>query len=66
MALLAAYRKNRQEGESLADYLEGRVFAGTSGDCVEPLAEDQEGFEKYIQRYRSGLAVEKAAGEALK
>lgn len=66
MALLAAYRKNRQEGESLADYLEGRVFAGASGDCVEPLAEDQEGFEKYIQRYRSGLAVEKAAGEALK
>ena len=66
MALLAAYRKNHQEGESLADYLEQKVFAGAAGDCVEPLPEDKAGFGTYIQRYRAGLAVEKAAGEALK
>ena len=66
MALLAAYRKNRQEGETLADYLEQKVFAGAAGDCVAPKAEDQEGFGRYIQRYKAGLAAEKAAGEALK
>lgn len=66
MALLAAYRKNRQTGESLADYLEHKVFSGASGDCVDPLPEDQEGFQRYIQRYKAGLVVEKAAGEALR
>ena len=34
MALLAAYRKNHQEGESLADYLEQKVFAGASWGFV--------------------------------
>ncbi|MGI6254205.1 MAG: xylulokinase [Acutalibacter sp.] len=65
MALLAAYRKSHSDGESLADFLENRVFAGASGDCVEPDPTDHEGFAQYIQRYRAGLAAEKAAVEAL-
>ena len=66
MALLAAYRKNRQEGQCLADYLENQVFAGAAGDCISPDPADQEGFARYIRRYQAGLAVEKAAGQALR
>ena len=65
MALLASYRKTRAEGESLADYLEKKVFAGAAGECVSPDPADQEGYARYIAHYKAGLAVEKAAGEAL-
>ena len=65
MALLAAYRKNHAQGETLPQYLEQRVFAGAAGDCVEPNPADREGFQRYIARYRAGLAVEKEAGKAL-
>lgn len=65
MALLAAYRKDREAGESLADYLEKRVFAAAAGTCVSPDPEDRAGFQTYIARYKAGLAVEKAAAEAL-
>ena len=43
MALLAAYRKNRAQGETLPQYLEQRVFAGAAGDCVEPNPADPRG-----------------------
>ena len=65
MALLAAYRKDREAGESLADYLEKRVFAAATVTCVDPDPEDRAGFQTYIARYKAGLAVEKAAAEAL-
>ena len=63
--VLAAYRKDREAGESLADYLEKRVFAAAAGTCVDPDPEDRAGFQTYIARYKAGLAVEKAAAEAL-
>lgn len=53
------------QGETLPQYLEQRVFAGAAGDCVEPNPADREGFQRYIARYRAGLAVEKEAGKAL-
>ena len=65
MALLAAYRKDRQGEETLPDFLENHVFAGAAGEQVSPSLEDQEGFGRYIARYKQALAVEKAAGEAL-
>ena len=64
-ALTNAYRKDREAGESLADYLEKRVFAAAAGTCVDPDPEDRAGFQTYIARYKAGLAVEKAAAEAL-
>ena len=66
MALLAAYRKDRQGEETLPDFLENHVFAGAAGEQVPPSLEDQEGFGWYIARYKQALAVEKAAGEALR
>ncbi len=65
MALLAMYRKERQEGETLEDYLAQRVFRDTAGDCLEPNEADVKGFQKYIARYKAGLEIEKAAVKAL-
>lgn len=65
MALLAMYRKERRAGETLAEYLEKRVFQNAAGSCVSPQEEDVSGFRAYIERYKAGLAVEKAAVRAL-
>ena len=61
MALLAAYRTNKSEGESLEDYLNAHVFAGAKGDRMLPMAEDVAGFADYMVRYKAGLAAERAA-----
>ena len=65
MALLAAYRLDRDEGESLEDFLNGRVFAGATGSTVQPDAAVAAGFDAYIQRYNALLEVERAAMEKL-
>ena len=61
MALLAAYRTNKADGESLEDYLNAHVFAGAKGDRMLPMAEDVAGFADYMVRYKAGLAAERAA-----
>ena len=65
MALLAAYRVNKSEGESLEQYLRNRVFAQATGDCVQPCETDRAGFEAFLARYKACLPVEQAAVEAL-
>ena len=65
MALLAAYMVNRAEGESLEDYLENRVFANANCVTVCPEESDAAGFAAYMQQYKAGLAVERAAVENL-
>ncbi len=65
MALLAAYRIQREQGQLLADYLEQHVFSGVSAERMEPDAADVDGFGKFIERYRRGLAIEHAAVEHL-
>ncbi len=66
IALLAAYRKHREEGESLGAYLREKVFAGETGVKAEPDAADVEGFDAFIERYTAGLAIERAAVESLR
>ena len=65
MALLASYRLNKARGESLEDFLSGRVFAGASGSTIQPDPACAEGFNAYIQRYKALLEVEKTAVAAL-
>lgn len=65
IALLAAYMKNRAENETLEDYLANRVFAQNAGEEVQPDATDVAGFNAFIQRYRAGLLIERAAVESL-
>ena len=64
MAVLAAYMLNR-ENLSLSEYLDKVIFKDASGTVIEPLPEDAEGFEKYMESYRKGLEVEKKAVEVL-
>ena len=61
MALLAAYMIRRNAGESLPDYLDSRVFAGSEGSTIEPDPEDVKGFEVYRRRYEQALPAERAA-----
>ena len=61
IALLAAYRKNKTEGESLASYLEEQVFAKEESVQIAPDPKDVEGFEEYIKLYQKGLAIERVA-----
>ena len=65
MALLAAYRVWRAEGETLEDYLARRVFAGVSGSTVQPDKETVAGFDAYMERYKALLDVERKAVEVL-
>ncbi|MCD8084472.1 MAG: FGGY-family carbohydrate kinase [Clostridiales bacterium] len=66
VALLAAYRKNCEEGESLEQYLAEKVFGGNKGSLMDPVAADVEGFETFMKRYTEGLAIERAAVEHMR
>ena len=61
IALLAGYLVNNKENLNLADYLEKVVFGGNTGVEIAPTPEDVEGFNKYIEVYKAGLAIEQAA-----
>lgn len=68
MALLAAYTLNVKlngKGKSLSDWLNQEVFASAKVETVNPNAEDVEGFNKFFENYKKGLAVERAAVDNL-
>ncbi|MGA7148863.1 MAG: FGGY-family carbohydrate kinase [Microbacterium sp.] len=64
IAVLAAYLASAPE-QHLDGFLRDRVFAGAEFHTVEPDPEDVPGFAAYLSRYRDGLAVERAAVQAL-
>ena len=63
MALLAAYMLWRDEGESLPDYLDSKVFAGAKSITIMADDRDAAGFDAFLARYRNALGVERAATE---
>ena len=65
MALLASFLLHKAEGETLEDFLAGKVFAGVSGSTIRPNLACVEGFNTYIQRYKALLNVEKTAVKML-
>lgn len=65
IALLAAYLREKAGNESLEQYLEKTVFAGSAGSRVEPDPADVQGFAAYMRRYEKGLAIQRAAMENL-
>ena len=65
MALLAAYRLNKAEGETLEQYLNKYVFAGVKGSTMAPDKTDVDGFNKYLAEYKALLDVERKAIEVL-
>ena len=64
-ALLAGYRVWKDENESLNDYLAKKVFSGQKSSVIEPKTEEQEEFTSFMNTFRSGLAIERAAIEHL-
>jgi sugar (pentulose or hexulose) kinase len=63
IALLAAFLS--AGGGTLEDFLAKKVFAKNAGSRVEPDPADVAGFNRYLERYTAGLAVERAAVAAL-
>ena len=66
IAVLASYLVNKDEGETLEAYLDNKVFAGQKGETVVPDEKDVKGFDQFMERYKEGLAIERAAVEHLK
>ena len=65
MAVLAAYLLRDDPDLSLPDYLDERI-AGSIGAPVAPDPRDVAGFNVFFARYRAGLAIERAAVQALR
>ncbi len=65
-AILAAYLIEKQEGETLEDYVEKKVFA--KQDSLEIMADpaDVDGFESFLVDYKKSLHIEKEAIRAFK
>ena len=64
MAVLAAYMADNN-ASSLSDYLNKVIFADAKGSSLTPTDADIEGFERFMEKYRKGLAIEKSAVESL-
>lgn len=58
MAILAAYMENGN-GVSLSDFLDKYVFGSIEKSVLYPNADGVAGFNRYIERYKSGLAAQK-------
>lgn len=65
MALLAAYMHSKDKGESLEDYLNNKVFVNVSGSTIDPIDEDVNGFNVYMEQYKAMLKVEQTAVEVM-
>ncbi|WP_163580236.1 xylulokinase [Gracilibacillus saliphilus] len=66
IALLGSYMLNKETNETLEAYLNEKVFAGQDVKTVSPNANDVEGFEQFMERYKNGLAIERAAVDNLR
>lgn len=66
IALLAAYTAQKEEGETLAEYLTDKVFAESESVQMNPDPKDADGFETFMENYKKGLAIERAAVENLR
>lgn len=65
MALLAAYRAEKADGETLEAFLARRAFASAKGSTLAPTATGKTGFDAWLARYRGLLEAEKAAVASL-
>lgn len=65
MAILASYMVNKQNGESLDEYLTNKVFAGEKAEVMQPVAKDVKGFDDFMKAYVACLPAEKAAIEGM-
>ncbi len=65
IALLASFMLNKAENESLQEFLNAKIFAGSKGSTISPTAEDVKGFERYLEDYKKWIPAEDIAGKVL-
>ena len=65
MALLGAYMLWRDEGETLEDYLDNKVFGNAKSTTLLADSTDIAGFNVFLTRYKKALPMERAAIEVL-
>ncbi len=65
MALLALYRLSGR-GRALPDFLDGEIFSSQEIATVEPDEKDVNGFNEYLNSYKSAFDAELAAVNAVK
>lgn len=61
IAILASYLKDKEQEETLTDYLKHKIFAGQTGTTIEPDDQDVAGFETFMEKYVKCLPAERAA-----
>ena len=61
IALLASYLRCKEEGETLDQFLDNKVFSGFEASTLAPDPEGVKGFNAYMDRYVKGLGIERAA-----
>jgi len=66
IALLASYMLHKGADEPLEAYLSDKVFAGENGTTIAPDPGDVDGFAVFMERYKKGLVIERAAVDGLK
>jgi sugar (pentulose or hexulose) kinase len=66
IALLASYMLQRKVDVPLEEYLSKRVFADENGTTMAPDQQDIDSFKAFMERYKKGLAIERAAVDVLK
>ena len=65
MALLCAYMLQREDGETLPDFLDGKVFAKTKSSTLMADEKDIEGFNAFLERYVASFDMEKTAVDTM-
>ena len=63
IAVLAAYAVNKKENELFPDYLDNKIFATQKMTTLEPDKDIVESFNLFMESYKKGLSVERAAVE---
>src|SRR5690606_32613770 len=65
IALLAYYMMTRSDDESLSAFLSHKVFAQEKSTVINPDPQDVKGFLAFMERYKAGLQIQRAAVETL-
>jgi sugar (pentulose or hexulose) kinase len=65
IALLASYMVHKAENEPLEAFLSTKVFTGGKSTTITPNQADIDGFRTFMERYKKGLVIERAAVDVL-
>jgi sugar (pentulose or hexulose) kinase len=66
IALLASYLLHKAKNEPLEAYLSNKVFVGENSATIDPDPRDVDGFTTFMERYKKGLVIERAAVDGLR